>query len=534
MVWKLSISLCVIFFSLIYADIEESDALGYLTKYGYMEANPNALISPNAISKAIRKFQEFAGLKPTGALDRKTKNLMQAPRCGKDDKVADFVTRSSWGKKHLTYKIFQYPSSTLSRSETDAETKRAFNMWQEVSGLTFSEKNSGPVDIEIIWARGEHGDGNSFDGRSGVLAHAYFPGQGDISGDAHFDDDEEWSVTPNRGTQVLNTLTHEFGHSLGLSHSNVPGAIMAPFYKGWDVNLRLGEDDIQGIQSLYGRNTGPPNRNPGNPDPPVDNPGPACPRDKRPRKGKKICRTNIDSIVQTSTGNTYVFTGSDYYRLTCTDVAKGYPKKIARNWPGLPNNIDAAVTWKSEGVTYFFKGSKYWRFNGDNPSPGYPKQISNWKGLPSNIDAAFQWGDNNHLYFFKGSNYWKYDTDEQEMARGYPKDISEWAGVPRDLDGALQWTNGVTYFFKGRNYWRFDDNAVSVDRGSPSFPRNTGQWWYNCPKSKRKNKRPRKTIPILDVDALPEEEDDTDEYPEDYEYIGDYEYTDVEEKYEDP
>ena len=27
---------------------------------------------------------------------------------------------------------------------------------------------------------------------------------------------------------------------------------MAPFYKGWDPNLKLDEDDIQGIQALYG------------------------------------------------------------------------------------------------------------------------------------------------------------------------------------------------------------------------------------------------------------------------------------------
>ena len=85
------------------------------------------------------------------------------------------------------------------------------------------------------------------------IAHAYFPGQGDISGDAHFDAAEAWSVTPYRGIQLLNTLTHEIGHSLGLEHSRVPGYIMAPQYKGWDADLRLVEDDIKGIQYLYGK-----------------------------------------------------------------------------------------------------------------------------------------------------------------------------------------------------------------------------------------------------------------------------------------
>lgn len=47
---------------------------------------------------------------------------------------------------------------------------------------------------------------------------------------------------------------HEFGHSLGLSHSNVPGALMYPTYSFKDVDsFSLSSDDIQGIQSLYGK-----------------------------------------------------------------------------------------------------------------------------------------------------------------------------------------------------------------------------------------------------------------------------------------
>ena len=45
---------------------------------------------------------------------------------------------------------------------------------------------------------------------------------------------------------------HEIGHSLGLEHSNVRGAIMFPSYEGYRPNLDVNEDDIRGIQTLYG------------------------------------------------------------------------------------------------------------------------------------------------------------------------------------------------------------------------------------------------------------------------------------------
>ena len=45
---------------------------------------------------------------------------------------------------------------------------------------------------------------------------------------------------------------HEIGHSLGLEHTNVRGAIMFPSYEGYRPNLDLAEDDIAGIQTLYG------------------------------------------------------------------------------------------------------------------------------------------------------------------------------------------------------------------------------------------------------------------------------------------
>ena len=48
---------------------------------------------------------------------------------------------------------------------------------------------------------------------------------------------------------------HEIGHAIGLPHSYDQGALMAPFYAGYterEIPL-LNEDDIRGIQRLYGK-----------------------------------------------------------------------------------------------------------------------------------------------------------------------------------------------------------------------------------------------------------------------------------------
>ena len=158
---------------------------------------------------------------------------------------------SRWKAHDLTYRVKKYPSTDrLSKSEVDGQIKLAFSMWEEVTDLRFSKRVSGSVHIEISFEEYEHGDGDPFDGPGGTLAHAYFPQYG---GDVHLDDTEYWTIESFKGTNLLQSITHELGHSLGLSHSDVRNAMMAPFYRGWDPYMRLDQDDIIAIQALYGK-----------------------------------------------------------------------------------------------------------------------------------------------------------------------------------------------------------------------------------------------------------------------------------------
>lgn len=56
------------------------------------------------------------------------------------------------------------------------------------------------------------------------------------------------------GTNLFLVAAHELGHSLGLFHSDKTEALMYPVYKSSTdlARFRLSQDDVDGIQSLYG------------------------------------------------------------------------------------------------------------------------------------------------------------------------------------------------------------------------------------------------------------------------------------------
>ena len=154
-----------------------------------------------------------------------------------------------WGKFTLTYQ-FENFTPDLNQSVSRRAVRDGFDQWSSVTPLSFTEVPSGG-DLKVRWAIGNHGDGNAFDGQSGVLAHAFYPQDGRV----HFDDDELWSdsLIPI-GTDLASVAVHELGHALGLAHSNDPFAVMYAYYSGRRRSLT--SDDISGIQSIYGSKNG--------------------------------------------------------------------------------------------------------------------------------------------------------------------------------------------------------------------------------------------------------------------------------------
>lgn len=76
----------------------------------------------------------------------------------------------------------------------------------------------------------------------------------ELSGDTHFDDDEVFTLRSERGKNFYWVSLHEFGHAIGLEHSNIKGSLMYPWYNRYNgIEMDLSEDDKRGIQALYGK-----------------------------------------------------------------------------------------------------------------------------------------------------------------------------------------------------------------------------------------------------------------------------------------
>ncbi|XP_051766275.1 collagenase 3-like [Ctenopharyngodon idella] len=432
------------------ADKDEATAEHYLKSFYNLTDVTNvktAFRQGSSLTEKMKEMQIFFGLKITGTLDKETMEVMKKPRCGVPD-VAEYSTfggRPKWQTNKLTYRIENY-TPDMSVAEVEDSIKRALQVWADVTPLRFTRIYSGIADIMISFGSKYHGDAYPFDGPRGTLAHAFAPSPG-IGGDAHFDDDEFFTFRSSRGFVLFLVAAHEFGHSLGLSHSNVPGALMFPTYSFTDPDrFSLPSDDIRGIQSLYGPNS---DRTPIQPDPKLPTP----------------CDPNlILDAVTTLRGETMFFKDSFFWR--SSPSRRVSQLQIKSFWSNAPDNIDAAYENPGQDKVFFFKGRQVWAFNGINIEPGYPKTLSRF-GLPSfikKISAAVHDKISGKTLLFVDRMYYSFDERAKKMDTGYPIRVEKgFPGMTGEVTAA-HLSKGYIYLYSGTKVFEFSSNSKRLLR----------------------------------------------------------------------
>uniref|UniRef100_A0A674EKL4 Matrix metallopeptidase 20b (enamelysin) n=1 Tax=Salmo trutta TaxID=8032 RepID=A0A674EKL4_SALTR len=402
--------------------------------YNLKKEQPLARIKrylPSFTSK-VKDMQSFFGLNTTGSLDSETLEVMSTPRCGVSD-VEDYSHNNRvnrWNKNVITYSIGRY-TSDLPHSTVDSLIESALSVWARASTLTFVRSRTQRADIMVEFATFEHGDAYPFDGAKGTLAHAFGPGEG-IGGDAHFDDDETWTAG-SKGFNLYLVAAHEFGHSLGLRHSQNPESLMYPTYKSSRSSHNLlSKEDIAIINSLYGKEE----------------------TIQQIQILNNKCSADLSFDAVSTLGDATFFFKDKYVHPPCP---------INNFMPKIESKIDAAFWVPRRSTAYLIHESIYWTVKGSIVK-GKPKPISNF-GFPpwvQEIDAAVHIVKTGRTLFFIHDIYYSYNENRRVMDAGYPQYISDdFQGLNTIIDAAV-YKDGFIYFFVGPQVYKYDYTQKQV------------------------------------------------------------------------
>lgn len=260
---------------------DKSEAVGnlqsYLYRFGYLPnietepfftalgADAEPKIFDEATVVALKNFQLFYGLSPSGVVDEATASLMNRPRCGFADHLVNPRTQYTrihkWDRTSHRYKFTWDPGNNNIRVPRGITEKQfvdavigALSTWGKVAPLTFNLVGSGDrTEVLIRFTTEQPGDEPHQPGDIlGTCTTEQRDGKPYLSL-VNLDTTENWSLrlpSPANTLDLFSTILHELGHHLGLGHSTQSNAVMYAYYNG----LRnLSVDDVNGIQSLYGK-----------------------------------------------------------------------------------------------------------------------------------------------------------------------------------------------------------------------------------------------------------------------------------------
>jgi hypothetical protein len=149
------------------------------------------------------------------------------------------------------------------------------------------------------------------------------------------------------------TATHEIGHALGLSHSKVEAAVMAPYWDGVDIPLH--PDDQAAVHTVYGW--------------------------KNPRWSRIDGNSATKNLIQVSSAVPSASTptlADGIYQLRSTGQVLLY--NTSGSWTGVDNNRDTVQITGANGFLY--------QRHSDGTTYKYSGSGSNWQAISTASDSA--------------------------------------------------------------------------------------------------------------------------------------------------
>ncbi|XP_067942876.1 uncharacterized protein [Watersipora subatra] len=152
----------------------------------------------------------------------------------------------------LTISFQNYIDRDISTETQDNIAVNCARLWAEQTGISFKYVRNEVSNILISFEPivGDPGPGGTVGEAGPPQPHKTPP-----STYLRLDSREVWKPrfsSPGAGLSLEEVICHELGHNLGLGHSEVEEALMFGIIGLREHDVRLDQDDINGIQSLYG------------------------------------------------------------------------------------------------------------------------------------------------------------------------------------------------------------------------------------------------------------------------------------------